>query len=119
VVGRLSDKPSHNASSLRIVIAVLIALSPTPFWRNLWISLATTRLVRGSLNTQQEDGTWPPSQPLFHYPDVGNAQCFEYELLTQLLGCEPLQDELLGYFDNLILTAQKFFNRAEIAAGIC
>jgi hypothetical protein len=48
-----------------------------------------------------------PSQPLFHYPDVGNAQCFEYELLTQLLGCEPLQDELLGYFDNLILTAQK------------
>jgi hypothetical protein len=34
---------------------------------------------------QLEDGTWPRSKPLFHYPEVGNAYCFEYELLVQML----------------------------------
>jgi hypothetical protein len=100
---------------MQLGYAIILAVSASAAEQN---SPEEKALVRGALNTQQEDGTWPPSQPLFHYPDVGNAQCFEYELLTQLLGCEPLQDELLGYFDNLILTAQKFFNRAEIAAGI-
>jgi hypothetical protein len=30
-------------------------------------------------------GMWPRSEPLFHYPDSGNAYCFTYETLTELL----------------------------------
>jgi len=50
---------------------------------------------------QGDDGTWKLSQPLFHYPDVGNAHCFDYELLTQLISCEPLQEELIPYLHRL------------------
>ncbi len=50
---------------------------------------------------QKEDGSWPPSQPLFHYPKVGSAHCYEYELLTQLLTCAPLRDDLLQYIPQL------------------
>lgn len=48
------------------------------------------------------DGSWPLSRPLFHYPGVGNAYCFEYELLAQLLGQERLRPDLLNYIPNLI-----------------
>ena len=46
---------------------------------------------------QMPSGLWPQSQPLFHYPDVGNALAFEYEMLTQLLLCKPLWNDLLDY----------------------
>jgi hypothetical protein len=38
---------------------------------------------------------------LFHYPEVGNAYCFEYELLTQLLSCDQLWGDLLSYIPKL------------------
>jgi len=46
---------------------------------------------------QHDDGSWPASRPLFHYSKVGNAYCFEYELLTQLLLCREIWDEILPY----------------------
>ena len=52
-------------------------------------------------SAQREDGSWPYSRPLFHYPSVGNAYCFEYELLTQLLRCEHLWSDLLPYIPQL------------------
>lgn len=62
-------------------------------------------LIREALRiffeAQQPDGFWRQSQPIFHYPTVGNALCFEYELLTQLLSCSALQDELLNYLPKL------------------
>jgi hypothetical protein len=54
---------------------------------------------------QNEDGSWPSSQPLFHYPKVGNAHCYEYELLTQLLICAPLRDGLLQYIPQIAKAA--------------
>src|SRR5206468_690557 len=51
--------------------------------------------------SQNEDGSWPLSRPLFHYKEVGNAHCFEYEFLVQLLNCEQLWDELLNYILHL------------------
>jgi hypothetical protein len=51
--------------------------------------------------SQTETGLWPPSQPLFHYPEVGDAHAFEYELLTQLLLTRPLFEDLLEYLGNL------------------
>jgi hypothetical protein len=47
------------------------------------------RLIRLALGTlfekQLPDGSWPRSRPLFHYPGIGSAYCYEYEMLVQLL----------------------------------
>lgn len=34
---------------------------------------------------QELDGRWPLSQPLFHYRDSGNAYCYTFETLAELL----------------------------------
>lgn len=36
-------------------------------------------------STQDDDGEYPQSQPLFHYPASGNAYCYVFETLTELL----------------------------------
>jgi ATPase family associated with various cellular activities (AAA) len=50
---------------------------------------------------QMPDGSWPLSRPLFHYEKFGNAYCYEYEMLTQLLQEEELQDLLIEHLGNL------------------
>lgn len=69
------------------------------------ISPEQTSILRTSLQTfftcQLPDGSWPLSRPLFHYPKFGNAYCYEYEMLTQLLQCPELQDLLLDYLPKL------------------
>lgn len=61
-------------------------------------------ILMNSLETffanQLTDGTWPRSRPLFHYPGVGSAYCYEFELLVQLLRCQTLQNRLLKYLNN-------------------
>ena len=99
---------SRIADPMQLAYAVIVA---TEAVKDEQLSPEEKRLVRHSLRiffqSQQVDGSWPPSQPIFHYPRVGNAQCFSYELLTQLLNCEPLQDELLEYLPQFELaTAQ-------------
>jgi hypothetical protein len=34
---------------------------------------------------QLPNGSWPLGQPIFHYPKAGNAYCYTYETLTELL----------------------------------
>lgn len=51
---------------------------------------------------QHEDGSWPRSRPLFHYSNVGNAYCFEYEMLTQLLSCNHLGDDIERHVKQLV-----------------
>jgi ATPase family associated with various cellular activities (AAA) len=55
---------------------------------------------------QREDGTWPLSRPLFHYPYVGSAYCYDYEMLVQLLGERRLTDKLLRYIPQLAKSAR-------------
>jgi hypothetical protein len=50
---------------------------------------------------QLKDGSWPPSRPLFHYPGVGSAYCYEYEMLVQLLQQARLRPQLLAHLDGL------------------
>jgi hypothetical protein len=104
-VALISTK-SRIADPLQLAYAIILATSASVDEQT---SPEEKALVRHALNiffdAQQVDGGWPPSQPLFHYPDVGNAQCFDYELLTQLLSCEPLKDELLQYLPKLELAA--------------
>ncbi len=56
--------------------------------------------IRVVFERQLPDGTWPQSRPLFHYPGVGNAYCYEYEMLVQLLSQHQLQTVLLEYLPN-------------------
>lgn len=55
---------------------------------------------------QRDDGTWPLSRPLFHYPSVGSAHCYDYEMLVQLLSEPRLTDKLLGYIPKLARSAR-------------
>jgi len=63
-----------------------------------------TAAVDCVFSSQLPDGSWPRSQPLFHYPEAGNAYCYEYEMLTQLLQCHSLTDHLLRHLPALALT---------------
>ena len=73
------------------------------------ISPERSSIQRAALQTvfdcQLKDGTWPLSRPLFHYPKVGNAHCYEFEMLTQLLQEPELVDPLLEYLPELELAA--------------
>jgi hypothetical protein len=46
-------------------------------------------LVKAALSTffrvQLPTGAWERYQPLFHYPNAGNAYCYTYETLTEIL----------------------------------
>ncbi len=97
---------SRIADPLQLAYAIILASSASADEQTSPEEKALTRAaLKIFFDSQQPDGTWPPSQPLFHYPDVGNAQCFDYELLTQLLSCEQLQDELLLFLPQLQLAA--------------
>jgi hypothetical protein len=59
--------------------------------------------------SEQEDGRWRLYEPLFHYPRAGNAYCYTYETLAELLrlalrqnGGRIIRDHLRKYADNLI-----------------
>jgi hypothetical protein len=55
---------------------------------------------------QREDGTWPLSRPLFHYPTVGSAHCYDYEMLVQLLSESRLREKLLRFVPQLAKSAR-------------
>jgi len=50
---------------------------------------------------QRQDGSWELSRPLFHYPNVGNAYCFEYEMLVEVLQEHQLWPDLLPHLAKL------------------
>jgi len=54
-----------------------------------------TFAIEQFFSAQRPDGTWPRSQALFLYPDYGNAYCYDYEFLVQLLMDKQLQPVLL------------------------
>lgn len=59
--------------------------------------------------SQQDEGRWPLYEPLFHYPAAGNAYCYTYETLAELLRLalhessgRLLRDHLRPYATNLV-----------------
>jgi hypothetical protein len=96
-----TQDPFAFAYLLMLVTAVTPLAEMTP---------EKTSFQRSALQTvfdrQLPDGTWPLSRPLFHYPDVGNAHCYEYEMLTQLLQEAELRDLLLDHLPELSLATQ-------------
>jgi ATPase family associated with various cellular activities (AAA) len=98
----LSTAQSKNFDVFQPVYSVLLAADigdleeATPD-QNLVLNAALDQFFRSQL----ANGTWPRSRPLFHYPGVGNAYCFEYEMLAQLLQTTKLRDRLLHYLPRL------------------
>jgi len=69
-------------------------------------------------STQLDYGGWPRFEPLFHYPEAGNAYCYTQETFAVLLRCARLpqheffkralfkhRENLLRMFDHLERTA--------------
>jgi hypothetical protein len=85
---------SRAGDPLQLAYALILAVTAVP---NTIRSPEELEIFHHALklffDKQKEDGSWPASRPLFHYSRVGNAYCFEYELLTQLLFAESYGTE--------------------------
>jgi ATPase family associated with various cellular activities (AAA) len=95
-----ADSKSKDSFAVAYLLIVVTSLTP-----KTEISSEEHSIQRAALETffrtQLPDGSWPLSRPLFHYPGYGNAYCYEYELLTQLLQEKDLQDLLLEHLPEL------------------
>lgn len=57
--------------------------------------------MRQFFDAQTDNGLWPRSQPLFHYPKYGDAYSYDYEFLTELLMQPSLEEQLLTHLGAL------------------
>jgi len=98
----LIQAKSKTADAFAVAYLLMLVPAVTPSSKT---DPEQTSIQRAALKTffdcQRDDGTWPLSRPLFHYEKFGNAHCYEYEMLTQLLQQRELQDLLLDYLPNL------------------
>lgn len=63
--------------------------------------LELLRAGLGAFFDQQRDGGWKRGQPLFHFPDAGNAYCYVFESLTELIR-PAVRTDLLFYREMLM-----------------
>jgi hypothetical protein len=100
----------RGADPLALAYAVMVFMSVRDSSK---LSLDEVRIIRKALeaffSSQLPDGGWQQSRPLHFYPKIGNAYCFDYEVLTQLLQCGQLQKYLLDFLPAL----EKAFRYAE------
>jgi len=98
----LAQAKSKTQDAFAFAYLLMLVTAGTPTSE---ISPEKKSIQRAALRTvfdcQLTDGTWPLSKPLFHYPKVGNAHCYEFEMLAQLLMEQKLEDLLLEYLPNL------------------
>lgn len=103
----LVQAKSKTADAFAVAYLLMLVAAVTPTAKT---DPEQTSIQRSALQTffecQLDDGTWPLSRPLFHYPNFGNAYCYEYEMLTQLLQETELQPLLLDYLPRLSSAAK-------------
>ncbi len=98
----LSIAGSKSADVFQLAYSIILAAAlSAPDEATPDQSLILAAALHHLFEQQLPDGSWPRSQPLFHYPGVGSAYCFEYEMLVQLLQQGQLRDKLLRYLPNL------------------
>ncbi|HEY1777058.1 MAG TPA: AAA family ATPase [Solirubrobacteraceae bacterium] len=77
---------SQDEDFFELIYAVITASVISPLGR---MTPRERRLLQHAIEQffagQREDGTWPRSRPLFLYPGIGYAYCYDSELLVQLL----------------------------------
>jgi hypothetical protein len=107
----LVQAKSKTQDAFAVAYLLMLVTAVTPSSK---INPEQASIQRAALKTvfecQLEDGTWPLSRPLFHYPNFGNAYCYEYEMLTQLLQEPELKDLLLEYLPKLSISAESVSN---------
>ncbi|HEY2544627.1 MAG TPA: AAA family ATPase [Candidatus Acidoferrum sp.] len=103
----LVQAKSKTQDAFAVAYLAMLATALTP---SSLIDPQQVSIQRAAIDTffaaQLKDGTWPLSRPLFHYPDFGNAHCYEYELLAQLLQESELWNILFGYVGELQSAAE-------------
>lgn len=108
---RLDSGQSKTADAFAVAYLLMLVSAVTPSSKT---DPEKTSIQRVALKTffecQRDDGTWPLSRPLFHYEKFGNAYCYEYEMLSQLLQQPELQDLLLDYLPDLSTAAESVLN---------
>lgn len=103
----LIDAKSKTADAFAVAYLVMLASSVTPLSETTPEQSQIQRVgLKIFFDMQLQDGTWPLSRPLFHYEKFGNAYCYEYEMLTQLLRQKDLQELLLEYLPQLSLAVR-------------
>jgi hypothetical protein len=95
-----SDSP--DADYLELAYSVLTASEVTPLdgmtpRQRTLLQHAIEQFFGG----QRPDGTWPRSRPLFLYPGLGFAYCYDYELLFHLLSERQLGRFVIPHLDRL------------------
>lgn len=109
----LAQTKSKSKDPFAFAYLLMLVSSVTPVSK---ISPERTGIQRAALeivfDSQLPDGTWPLSRPLFHYPNFGNAYCYDYEMLTQLLLEPQLEEVLLDYLPKLSLAAKALASNA-------
>ena len=94
--GTKTEDPYSLGYALICYSSLMPMSALTPFQKSM-LKAGVTRLFE----MQLKDGTWPRSSPLFHYPELGNAYCYEFEMLTQLLEREELRDSVVDHIAQL------------------
>lgn len=88
------------------------AQDPTPEER--WRLNTALDLIFGA---QTDDGSWPQSRRLFHYPTYGNAYCYEYEFLTELIAGTQQSELLRPYVRYFAKAVDRLFVEQEQLPG--
>jgi hypothetical protein len=100
----LAKSKSADVFQLAYALLLVSSLRPPEEWSPDESAILEAGLKQ-FFSEQLPDGSWPRSRPLFHYPEVGSAYCYEYEMLTQLLSQRQLWGKLLKYLPNLKISA--------------
>jgi hypothetical protein len=104
---------SKSADAFALAYAVLLFVSCTKsFEASPDQSHILSKAIDCIFELQLPDGSWPRSRPLFHYPSVGNAYCFEYEMLTQFLQEKELIEHSLKHLPELALATKRLKDTA-------
>lgn len=107
----LVQAKSKTADAFAVAYLLMLVTAVTPSSRTNPEQTSTQRAaLKTFFECQEDDGTWPLSRPLFHYKKLGNAYCYEYEMLAQLLLQNELQDLLLDYLPKLSVSAASVSN---------
>jgi hypothetical protein len=103
----LVQAKSKTRDAYAVAYLLMLVTAVTPVSN---ISPEQASIQRAALDalfdSQLPDGTWPLSRPLFPYPGFGDAYCYEYEMLTQLLKRVELHELLLEHLPKLGSSAE-------------
>ena len=93
---------SPDADFFELAYAVLTASSTSLLDR---MTPRERRLLQHGIEQffggQRDDGTWPRSRPLFLYPTIGYAYCYDYELLVYALSDRQIARFLFPHLGEL------------------